>query len=106
MLQLAARPERAHDAAAAVRVGAEEQVTYFMGDRKAEHHRAVGARLPGEPFHSIHENRRQLSLVRTGVYQGVSELQLSAGRWRPRQPDESNGEFSSFERAITGRHSV
>jgi len=106
MLQLAARPERAHDAAAAVRVGAEEQVTYFMGDRKAEHHRAVGARLPGEPFHAVHENRRQLSLVRAGVYQGVSELKLPAGRQRPRQPDESNGEFSSLERGFTGRSGV
>ena len=85
-----------------MRVGAEEQVTYFMRDGKAEHHRRVGARLPGQPFHAIHENRRQLSLVRAGVYQGVSELKLSLGGRSCRQPDQSNGEFPSLERGVAG----
>ena len=90
MLQLAARPERAHDAAAGVRVGAEEQVTDFMRDREAEQRRPVRVRLRREPFHAVHEDRRQPTFARAGVYQGVSELELSAGRRRERQADETN----------------
>ena len=77
-------------------------MTYFVREREAEHRRRVGACLPREPFHAIHEDRRQLSLVRAGVYQGVSELKLSAGGGSPRQPHESNREFLRLERRVTG----
>jgi len=81
-------------------------MTNFVRHGKAEHRRAVGACLCRQPFDTVHEDRRQLSLAGARVYQGVSELKLPRSRRRARKPDKSNGEFRRLERRATGRRGV
>ena len=79
MLQLVARPDRAHDAVRGMRVGAEEQMADFVRDRETEHDDSVRPRLPGEPFDPVDVDGRELAVVRGRIDQRIPQLQLPAG---------------------------
>jgi hypothetical protein len=81
-------------------------MTQFMRDRESKQRRAVRARLAGEPLHAIDVDRRQAPLVRTRVYQGVSELKLPVRRRRRRQPNEPDGELRRVERPVAKGHGL
>ena len=55
-------------------VGAEEQMTYFVRDRKSKQRRGIGSGLFCQPLHAIDEHGRQLALAGLSVDEGVSEL--------------------------------
>ena len=56
-MQFRARPDRAHQPGAGVRVGAEQEVPYFVSDGETDQRRYVGARLAREPGHAIRVDR-------------------------------------------------
>lgn len=90
MLQLVTRPERAHQTAGGVRVGAEEQMPYLVRDRQSKHRRRIGPSRPREPLHAIDEYGRQPAFAGLRVDQGVAELKQPVcvrGGWQSCQPD-------------------
>ena len=62
-----------------MRVGAQEQMPYFVCDCQSKNRQAVSASLFRQPLHAVDEHRREPSLAGACVNEGVPELEHPVG---------------------------